>query len=65
MKKVEKLEQELLQATEELKDSESRAEHATNQMNLLLLREKKMMKEKREAQRQLDHAKLQVARNLR
>ena len=64
-KKIDRLEQELFQVSQELKDAENRAEHATGQLNVLLLREKKIMKEKRDAQRQLDHAKLQIARNLR
>ena len=64
-KKIDRLEQELFQVSQELRDAENRAEHATGQLNVLLLREKKIMKEKRDAQRQLDHAKLQIARNLR
>ncbi len=64
-KKVDKLQQEIFQTSQDLKDAESKAEHTSNQLNILLLREKKMMKEKRDAQRQLDHAKLQIARNLR
>ena len=63
--RVNTLEEELYQASQELREAESKARHASNQLNVLLLREKKMMKEKRDAQRQLDQAKLQIARNLR
>ena len=59
------MESELAQAYDKLKEAESKVEHTSNQLALLLVREKKMMKEKRDAQRQLDHAKVQIARNLR
>ena len=59
------MESELTQAYDKLKEAESKVEHTSNQLALLLVREKKMMKEKRDAQRQLDHAKVQIARNLR
>lgn len=58
------MESELAQAYDKLKEAESKVEHTSNQLALLLVREKKMMKEKRDAQRQLDHAKVQIARNL-
>lgn len=50
---------------QQLREAESRAEMATEQMASLLVRERQLLEERRELQRQLDKVRLEVARNAR
>lgn len=48
-----------------LGESEAKVGEAKSQIEMLLARDKKTTREKRDAQRQLDRARLQIARSLR